>query len=687
MTQKNLIVALSLVGLLSCKKESGSFTYSPENKDVGVNTKLIDYNTDPKADFFQFVNGKWLAENEIPSDRTRWGSFDELRKNTDKDVLAIIDELKSQSFEDTNSEAYKIISLYKSVLDLETRNRNGISELTPYLDQIQAIDNFEKFMDYAILSNQLGFGNLFGFYVGADAKDSNKNSLQFGGGSLGLPDRDYYVKDDEETKAIREKYVAHMTKMLQYLGNSETEANLKAKSILDFETRLAEAKMDKVERRDATKRYNPRSWSDFKVMMPNLNWDKYMTEVGVSVDTLIVSDLNYVAKLKEELNTNNFEPIKAYLEWSLLNGASSRLSEDLDQSNWEFYSKELKGAKEQRPLDERALSTLNRALGEALGKIYVSNKFPPEAKTKAKDMISNVLLAFENRIEALPWMSEATKQKAIEKLRATKVKVGYPDKWKDYSKLNIKAVEDQGSYFSNMVNLSKWNFDNNIADLSKPVDKSEWYMAPQVVNAYFNPSYNEIVFPAAILQPPFYDFKADEAVNYGGIGAVIGHEISHSFDDSGARYDKDGNLNNWWTDADLEKFTALGNKLADQYSQVELLPNTSINGKFTLGENIGDLGGVNAAYDGLMLHFKENGRPDNIDGFTPEQRFFMSWATVWRTKYTDEALKNQVKTDPHSPGMVRATQPLINIDTFYDAFNITEQDKMYIDSNDRVKIW
>ena len=326
-------------------------------------------------------------------------------------------------------------------------------------------------------------------------------------------------------------------------------------------------------------------------------------------------------------------------------------------------------------------------MGEALGKLYVEEKFPAEAKAKAANMIKNVIRAYENRINNLTWMSAETKVKAVEKLNKLTIKIGYPDKWKDYSALVIKSPEEGGSYFQNDINLSKWQNQEGIDNLTKPVDKTEWGMAPQTVNAYYNPSYNEIVFPAAILQPPFYNYQADEAVNYGGIGAVIGHEISHGFDDSGARYNADGNLVDWWTADDLTQFSALTGALADQYSALEPLPGTHVDGKFTLGENIGDLGGVNAAYDGLQLYLKENPNPGLIDGFTPEQRFFISWSTVWRSKMRDEALKNQVKTDPHSPGMYRAYVPLQNVDAFYDAFGIQKGDGMFIASDKRVKIW
>jgi len=446
--------------------------------------------------------------------------------------------------------------------------------------------------------------------------------------------------------------------------------------------------MDKVERRDARKRFNPRSMADLQKMVPAINWNNYFKGIGVkSIDTVIVGEVKYFDALQTILSENNISSWKAYLRWNMFNGAAGLLTSDLDKANWEFYNKELRGAKAQKPLNERALSTVNNTVGEALGKLYVENYFPPEAKAKAERMIKNVILAFQNRITNVSWMTKETKQQAIEKLLALKVKIAYPDQWKDYAELQIESPDEDGSYLQNIMNVRAWNHKKSIEDLSKPVDKSEWGMAPQIVNAYFNPRYNEIVFPAAILQPPFYNFTADDAVNYGGIGAVIGHEISHCFDDSGSRYDKNGNLNNWWTDEDLKQFEALGKDLADQYSAIEVLPDVHINGAFTLGENIGDLGGVNAAYDALQMDLKTNGRPEPIDGFTPEQRFFMSWATVWRSKMRDDALKTRIKTDPHSPGMNRAVQPLLNIDSFYEAFNIKATDSMYIEPEKRVKIW
>ncbi len=674
------ILALAIIG---CKDKSVTTKKIKETVvKTGINLALMDTLISPKEDFFSYVNGTWIKNNEIPDDRTRWGSFDELRKNTDADVLAILEKEMNNSNLDAQSDSGKAVLLYKSILNTDARNKAGISPLKPYLEKINAITNITDLQNYLTEMEPKGGAGFFESYINADSKDSNKNVVYLGAGHLGLPNRGYYVKNDEDSKEKRAKYVTHITKMLQILGDTKEEATKQAVQILAFETKMAIPRLDKVERRDARKRYNPTAITDLQKMVPVIKWNTYFEKLGIKTDTVILSQLKYTKALKNLLEPENVSDWKAYLRWKALNSAASFLSEETEKLNWEFYSKTLRGAKKQRPQTERALASVNRMLGEALGKLYVAKKFPPEAKQKAQSMIVNVLDAFETRIKNVSWMSKETKLKAIEKLKATTVKIGYPDKWKDYSKLAIGE-----SYFKNRLNSAKWRFDKNIAKLNKPVDKTEWHMNPQTVNAYFNPSNNEIVFPAAILQPPFYDYKADDAVNYGGIGAVIGHEISHSFDDSGARYDKNGNLNDWWTKKDLSQFEALGKKLAEQYDAIEVLPGIFINGKFTLGENIGDLGGVNVAYDALQLEFLKNGKPENIAGFTAEQRYFMSWATIWRSKYRDEALKNQIKTDPHSPGMVRAAQPLKNVEAFYKAFDIKKGDKGYLSPEKRVKIW
>jgi endothelin-converting enzyme/putative endopeptidase len=657
-------------------------------KEPGINLSNMDTKVSPGQDFFRYVNGTWLDKTEIPSDRNSWGSFNELRQKTDNDALAILKEASKDPKYKSNTDQGKAIALFNTIMDTVGRNKNGIKPLQPYLKKIDAIKNVTDLQNFFIEMQPQGGIGFFGVYVGADAKNSNKNSVNLSPGGLGLSDKDYYNSDDKDSKEKREKYEVHVARMLQFIGESPAKAKESAKQILALEIELSAPRLDRVERRDRRKQYNPTAIADLKKNTPSIQWDKYFTGIGMSkLDTVNVAQPRYMIALEKTLTEKKVEAWKEYLKWSILNRAASTLSTDIENANFDFYGKTLTGALKQRPREEVALQVINGATGEALGKLYVEKLFPAEAKEKAKNMIANVMLAYENRINALTWMSTATKAKAIEKLKKLTIKIGYPDKWKDYSKLELKNVAEGGTYFDNSKNIAKWAYAESLEKLGKPVDKTEWGMSPQTVNAYFNPSYNEIVFPAAILQPPFYNYQADEAVNYGGIGAVIGHEISHGFDDSGARYNADGNLVDWWTPEDLKQFTALGAALAAQYSALEPLPGIHVDGKFTLGENIGDLGGINAAYDGLQLYLKANGNPGLIDGFTPEQRFFISWATVWRTKSRDEAIKSQVKTDPHSPGMYRAVVPIQNVDAFYQAFGIKKGDAMYVDPEKRVKIW
>lgn len=684
-------------GLFSLVMASGIVFTACEKKEEapavpGIDIAKMDQNISPKDDFFKYVNGTWYDNTEIPSDRTRWGSFDELRQMTDEDALAILQEaMESEALKDAPAsgnitDQQKAINFYETIMDTVTRDAQGIEPLKPYLNRIDEINNVADLQRFLIEMEPYGGIGFFGFGVGSHPENSDLNTGYLGSVGLGLS-RDYYVDTDEDTQEKMKKYRKHVARMLQFIGDDEKTAAANANVVVDFETSLAEPRMNKVDRRDARKRNNPRSIADLNKMAPSIDWQTYFDGIGAKVDTVIVTDPNYIIAMDGILKQNDVAAWKAYLRWSAIDRAAGNLSTDIDKANWEFYSKELRGAKAMRDRKERALNALNGSVGEALGKLYVEKKFPPEAKEKAEKMIKNIMLAFENRINNLEWMQPETKQKAIEKLRKMNVKIAYPDEWRDYSALVMESTKDGGTYFGNTLNLSKWNYYEDLDKLGKPVDKSEWLMPPQMVNAYFMPPYNEIVFPAAILQPPFYNYQADEAVNYGGIGAVIGHEISHSFDDSGARYDGDGNLNNWWTDEDLEQFTILGKQLAAQYDAAEVLPGVNINGAFTLGENIGDLGGVNAAYDGLQMYLEENGRPEDIDGFTAEQRFFLSWGTIWRTKATDESIRNQIKTDPHSPGIQRAQMPLQNVDAFYEAFDIQEGDAMYLAPEDRVRIW
>lgn len=682
-TKRFLFVLPVIFGFSIGFAQNGSVPVQP-----GISLSNMDTKVRSNDDFFRFVNGIWLDKTEIPADRTSWGSFSELLKKTNQDVITILKDASKNSIYKSNTDQGKAINLFKSILDTVARDKEGIQPLIKYLAKIDAVKNSKDLQKLLIEMEPIGGIGFFGVAVGADEKNSNKNSVSLGVGRLGLPDKDYYTSDDKDSKEKRAEYVLHIARMLQFIGKSPAEAKENANRILVLETAMSQPRLDRVERRDSRLQYNPMTVADLQKMTPAINWKNYFSGIGFSkLDTIIVMQPRYMKALQTVFAENKVADWKEYLKWSLLNKSSGQLSSEIESANFEFYGRTLTGAKKQRPREERALQTVNNTIGEALGKLYVEKMFPAEAKAKADKMIKNVILAYQNRIKNLTWMSAETKVKAIEKLNKISVKIGYPNKWKDYSALTITGPSEGGSYFENVKNLSRWYFQEDLDKLKKPVDKTEWVMSPQTVNAYYNPSYNEIVFPAAILQPPFYNYQADEAVNYGGIGAVIGHEISHGFDDSGARYNADGNLVDWWTTEDLKQFTALGKALADQYSALEPLPGIHVDGKFTLGENIGDLGGVNAAYDGLQIYLKENGNPGLIDGFTPEQRFFISWSTVWRTKIREEALKNQVKTDPHSPGMYRAYVPIQNMDAFYQAFAIKKGDSMFVEPEKRVKIW
>tara|TARA_R110002073_G_scaffold72537_1_gene177196 strand:- start:175299 stop:177368 length:2070 start_codon:yes stop_codon:yes gene_type:complete len=683
-----VLLMLGFAGILSvtsCKEEGKTADKSDQEKIPGIVLANMDTTLSPKADFYNYVNGNWMKNTEIPDDRTSWGGFGVLSKSTDQDVLDILAKAKESGKYGTDTDQAKALAIFDSKLDTVARNKADLAPLQPALDAIARVKNLSD-LQTVLAKNPAVSSPFFGFGVQGDLNNSTMNAVYLGAGGLGLPDRDFYLEQDSKSKEIREEYKKYISRMLQMLGDDEVAAKDAANKILAMETQLAEPRLDKVESRDARNYNNPKSIDELDAMVSAFDIKKMIADLGITkkFDTVLVTQLKFTNALDTFLKDTPLEDIKTLIRWDTFNSTAGRLTTESETASWEFYSKYLRGAKTQRPADERALATVNGTVGEALGQLYVDAKFPPEAKAKAEKMIANVITAYKNRIQKLDWMTEETKTKAIEKLDKFTVKIGYPNKWEDYSNMDVAADK---SYFDNMTAVGKWAREKNYADIGEPVDKTKWGMSPQTVNAYFNPLNNEIVFPAAILQPPFYNYTADEAVNYGGIGAVIGHEISHAFDDSGARFDADGNLKNWWTPEDLTAFTERGDALAAQYSKLEVLDSVFVNGKFTLGENIGDLGGVLGAYDGLQLYFEENGRPEDIDGFTAEQRFFMSWATVWRTKSRDEALRTQVKTDPHSPGMIRATQPLLNIDSFYKAFDIKEGDPMYLAPENRVRIW
>ncbi len=683
-----VLIAVAPMLLTSCgnkKEPNKDLSEVADDAPHGIILENMDTSVNPKDDFYNYVNGNWMKQTKIPDDRTIWGGFSVLRKSTDKDVLEIIAKAKESGTYDPSTDQAKALFLFDSKLDMDARNAAGITPLQPALDAISSINNLEDLQ--TVLMTVPNVSSPFMDFVSfADLNDSSINAAYIFANGLGLGDRDYYLDTDTKSVEIRAKYVEHISRMLQFLGDDEASATASAEKILAMETQLAEPRLDKIQSRDVRNFNNPKSISESQLLIPSFNIEKMMADKQIKqkIDTLIVAQPKYVSALNSFLTEHSIDDIKTLLRWDSFVSSAGRLTEEIEVANWEFYSKYLRDAKERRPAKERALATVNNNVGEALGQLYVDAKFPPEAKEKAEVMIANVIASYKTRIQVLDWMSEETKTKAIEKLDKFTVKIGYPDKWEDYSKMEVK---ESNTYFENITAINKWSTAKNLSEIGEPVDKTKWGMSPQTVNAYFNPLNNEIVFPAAILQPPFYDYKADDAVNYCGIGAVIGHEISHAFDDSGARFDANGNLVNWWSEEDLKQFTARGDALAEQYSNIEVLDSVYINGKFTLGENIGDLGGVLGAYDGLQLLFDKNGRPEDIDGFTAEQRFFMSWATVWRTLTRDEQLRTLIKTDSHSPGMVRATQPLLNIDAFYEAFDIKEGDGMYLPVEDRVRIW
>ena len=676
---KTIILCSTLLLFNSCQNSK------TENEKIpGIILENMDTSVDPKDDFYNYVNGNWMKTNTIPDDESRWGGFGVLRKTTRQDVLEIIKTAQINDNYKEGSDQKKALLIFETKLDTIARNKAGIKPIQHLLDAIEGITNIDELQTvYATIT---GVSAPFaGIGANPDLNDSSVNTAWVFPGGLGLQ-RDYYIDQDDKTKDIRKDYLKHVSKMFQFIGYNNTDADNAANLILDLETKLAEPRLDKVESRDIRNFNNPMTIDELESLTPSMNWNKLVLDLGIkkSLDQVLVMQPKYMEELNNVLENTSINDLKTLMKWSTIDNSANYLTTEIEKTNWEFYSKRLYGSKAQRPAEERALGTVNSSVGEAIGQLYVDAKFPPEAKLKAEKMIANVIEAFQIRIQNLDWMSEITKTKAIEKLDKFTVKIAYPDKWKDYSELEINKGN---SFAENMFAVSKWNFNQNISEIGEPVDKSEWGMSPQTVNAYFNPLNNEIVFPAAILQPPFYNYTADEAVNYGGIGAVIGHEISHAFDDSGARFDGDGNVNNWWTESDLKEFEKRGNALAEQYSSLEVLDGVFINGKFTLGENIGDLGGVLGAYDGLQLHIKENGRPEPIDGFSAEERFFMSWATVWRTLIREDALRSQITTDPHSPGYNRATQPLKNVDAFYEVFGVKEGDNMYIAPENRVRIW
>ncbi len=651
----------------------------------GINPEYLDIEISPEEDFYQFVNGGWMKKTDIPSDRSTWGSFHELAKKTDEKNIALLVSASGDTGVGTN----KAAMLFQSGIDTVQIEKEKLHALKGIFKDIRLWVEKSKYGTLLGLLVSKGIGGLVHFGVHPDLGDSHIYTAYLEPGAQGLPERDFYLDEDERAQHIRSHYLKYITRLFhEELEYSLVDAENISSEILDLEKELATHMLSKEDRRQMDKLYNPHTFDELNELCPVIDWNDFFQAMQISPSQrIIVTEPEYFRFLAYYLKTISSTTIEHYLTFLVMHHAAPFAHAALENTHFDLYHKMLEGVEQMKPRKERVVKVVNQNLGDALGQLFVSKYFPSEAKSAALEMVGDIVAAFKTRIQLLDWMSEQTKKYATEKLEALKVKIGYPDKWKEYENLDIKPTTQGGHYLENLLAIVEWNFKKDAARIHQMVDRHEWFMAPQVVNAYYNPMFNEIVFPAAILQPPFFDWQADAAVNYGGIGAVIGHEITHGFDDQGSRFDKEGNLNEWWTSEDREGFQDLTRRLIKQFDGYFPFDDLALNGAFTLGENIADLGGLSVAYDALQLYFMRHGKPDKIDGFTADQRFFMSWATVWRTKTRPEALRHQIKTDPHPPGLYRAVAAPSNINTFYDAFNIHPQSQWYRKQEDRIKIW
>ena len=683
-TVKTALLFSSAALIVACggnnKKSENAMT--DKNADKGLSLAEMDTTVRPQDDFYNYVNGTWAKTAKIPADKPTWGSFHILREKTDENCLLILDNLLKENFAQ-GTEGQKIKDLYESFIDWKKRDAEGLKPIEGLLAKIDNIKTLVDLQKYLEEVTPEGENPICAWGVYADMKDSNMNTVYLGNFSIGMG-RDYYQKDNKENTEALQKYQDYVMAIFKVL--KDDKAAEKAKQMVDFERSVAKLMLTNEEDRNPNLSYNPQTMAELSKLVKNINLPQLLKNVGVNTDKVVVSEIRLYKQYDKFINEKNLPLIKDYLKYQLVADNASNLTKELDELSFNFYSKELQGQQEQRPMNKRALSVINGILGEAFGKLYVEKYFPPKAKEEMVTLVDYLKKSFAQHIKDVTWMSDATKEKALAKLNKFTVKVGYPDKWEDYSKLTIEPAA-KSVYYTNLQRVNEWAYQKSLEKVGKPVDKTKWGMSPQTVNAYYNPLYNEIVFPAAILQPPFFNFEADPAVNFGGIGAVIGHEMTHGFDDSGAEFDGDGNLQNWWTPEDKKNFENATKALAKQYDQYEPVKGVFVNGTFTSGENIADLGGVNIAFDALQMYLKDKGNVDKISNFTQDQRFFISWGTVWRTLSTDKYLTNQVKTDPHSPGYFRSFGPLVNVDAWYKAFDVKEGDKLYKKPEDRIKIW
>jgi len=673
-----MIAAVTMATLVGCNSNTALKS--------GIDLSNLDTTAVAGNDFYQYACGGWMANHPLPAAYSRYGSFDVLGEENNKRINGILDELLKGNFEKGTVEQ-KLSDLYKLAMDSVKRDQDGVAPAMEIIKRMEAAQTVDDL--FAIQLDMAAYGNseFMSFYLGADEKDAKNNILNINQGGLTLGQKDYYLEKDSATMNILEEYKNLIVRMFKLFGFDEAAANAKKENILKIETALAKVSRSRTELRDPQRNYNKVTLQEFESQYPHIQLEKQMNAKGIEsqyLQSLVVGQPEFLTGADKIIASLTPAEYRDYMEWGQVIGAAGLLSAEVQQCSFEFFGKVMSGRKEDHPLWRRSTQQMERVMGEALGQIYVKKYFPAEAKERMVNLVKNLQTALAERIQAQDWMSDSTKQNALDKLSAFYVKVGYPDKWTDISDLNI---DPEKSFYENMKECSRfWNKWNIEKKAGKPVDHDEWHMYPQTVNAYYNPTTNEICFPAGILQPPFFDLNADDAFNYGAIGVVIGHEMTHGFDDQGRQYDKDGNMHDWWTEADGQNFKERTDKYADFFSAIKVLPDLNANGRLTLGENLADHGGLQVAFTAFQNATKEAPLP-SLDGFTPEQRFFLAYAGVWAGNITTEEIRNRTKSDPHALGRWRVNGALPHIDAWYDAFNISESDSMFIPKEERLPLW
>lgn len=652
----------------------------------GLDLSNLDKSANPADNFYQFATGGWQASHPLPAAYSRYGSFDMLQENVNKQVNTILTDLAKKKYKDGTTER-KLSDFYKLAMDIKRRNQEGVAPVRPLLDEIESATSLDALRNLQLKYAKFGYGVPFNSYFGADEKNVSMNILNLGQGGLTLGQKDWYVNTDSATVSVREAYKKHIARMFTLFGFPQATAERKSKDVFRFETMLALISKSNVELRDPKANYNKMTLKQFDERYPNIGLVKLSEAEGVDtkyIQEMVVGQPAFFEGLDKIVALLTADELKALMEWDVIMSAASYLSDEVREANFDFFGKTMKGRKEDYPLWKRATNQVENAMGEALGKMYCERYFPASSKKMMEDLVRDLQVSLGQRIDAQVWMSDSTKANAHAKLDKFYVKIGYPNKWTDYTKLTIDPSK---SYYENVLATRLFEHDKHIREKAgKPVDRDEWFMTPQTVNAYYNPTTNEICFPAGILQRPFFDPKADKAFNYGAIGVVIGHEMTHGFDDQGRQYDADGNLHDWWTAQDAKGFEQRAKLYADFFDAIEVLPGLHSNGRFTLGENLADHGGLQVAYNAFKNATKK--KPlKTVDGFTPDQRFFIAYAGVWGQNITDKEIRNRVKSDPHALGKWRVNGALPHIDAWYDAFNVKKDNKMYIPQNERLQLW